>query len=404
MSDSNNAVSIPPAILTASVDARVKWFDAQIVPHATLTDARDRVLDTLRGPKDKNLIFVIGPAGCGKSTLCHIVRAARAAEFKLEAIDPSHILQVLLTAVAPDNTPHRVSNFDFSDFDARFLLALDEPLLNHKIAIEPPPNLVSAPPLLLPGESKASAAVVRRLAERAAQNRAVRDVHIDEAQDIGANTTTGSQLAQMNSIKARATLMRVKLVLYGTYDLIILLDQEPQVDRRSRYVHLRRYEAERSEDLNEFKKIVRSFQAIMPIAPQPDLEGKWEYLYMQSIGCVGILKTLLSGALRSALEERKPTTLTMKHLQRHALTPRQCNNMLLIARAGEDELADFEDSPAAQAQLRKAVGLPDNRQALNEGASETTPPARGARRPGERAPQRDRVGRGARVKEECNVY
>jgi hypothetical protein len=65
----------------------------------------------------------------------------------------------------------------------------------------------------------------------------------------------------------------------------------------------------------------------MPLAEPPDLVTSWEYLYERSVGCVGVLKDWLVRGLATAIRQTAPT-LTLKHLQKHALSVSQCDRLI----------------------------------------------------------------------------
>ena len=99
-----------------------------------------------------------------------------------------------------------------------------------------------------------------------------------------------------------------------------------QLSRRSLDVHFARYRADCKEDLQAFKSVLRFFQTRLPLKEEPDLVSMWEFLYEQSVGCVGILKGLINRGLAVALDEDS-ATLTAKHLERHALSLSRCEQI-----------------------------------------------------------------------------
>lgn len=52
-----------------------------------------------------------------------------------------------------------------------------------------------------------------------------------------------------------------------------------QLARRSVKIHFPRYHLNKQADLEEFKKVLRTFQRHLPLAQEPDLEGRYEYFY-----------------------------------------------------------------------------------------------------------------------------
>src|SRR5260370_39657386 len=93
----------------------------------------------------------------------------------------------------------------------------------------------------------------------------------------------------------------------------------------------------------------------MPFAQPPDLTNSWEYLYERSIGCVGILKDWLARSLATAMR-CSASTLTLKHLEKRALSVSQCDRLIEEAARGESQLHENAD---ALGQLRLRLGLPE---------------------------------------------
>jgi len=119
----------------------------------------------------------------------------------------------------------------------------------------------------------------------------------------------------------------------------------------------------------------------------------WEYCYERSLGCVGILKDWLTRALRDVLEEGA-TTVTIKHLEKRALSVRQCRRMLEEILEGERQLSETQDD---RNQLRAASGLgvesilgsPISCFSQEEQEAAAKPPRP---KPGNRKPKRDKIG------------
>ncbi len=81
---------------------------------------------------------------------------------------------------------------------------------------------------------------------------------------------------------------------------------------------------------------------------------RWEYCYVRSVGCVGILKDWLTRALASALIDHVKT-LTLKMLQAHAPLFSQCEKMAVEAVEGEQMLKLQDQS---ETHVLKVLGFP----------------------------------------------
>lgn len=160
------------------------------------------------------------------------------------------------------------------------------------------------------------------------------------------------------------------------------------MSRRSIYIHFPRYDAAKASDRRTFTRILQTFGEQMPLPEPPDLVPSREYLYERSIGCVGILKDWLVRGLATAIRQTAPT-LTIKHLEKHALSVSQCDRLIEEAARGESQ---FREDADALERLRLRLGFPARTHSTEIPAEATNDRRRP--RPGQRYPKRDAVGAG----------
>jgi hypothetical protein len=225
--------------------------------------------------------------------------------------------------------------------------------------------------------------------EQALRYRRPRAVLIDEAQHLFALASGRSLEDQLNVLKSLANRCNTVHVLCGTYELLRIRNLSGQLSRRSIDIHFPRYDVAKATDRQTFAKILQTFGEQMPLLEPPDLVRHWEYLYERSIGCVGILKDWLVKGLSLAIRQSTPT-LTLEHLQKHALSVAQCDRLIEEAARGESQ---FREDADALGRLRLRLGFPEPaRSTETPAAAEADRPRQ--QRPGERYPKRDPVGRG----------
>jgi hypothetical protein len=219
---------------------------------------------------------------------------------------------------------------------------------------------------------------------------------IDEAQQLAMVSGSRKFQHQMDYLKRLADATRVPPVLVGNYGLCLLRNQSAQLGRRTTEVHFRRYDATRADDVGDFQDIVLSFQQHLPLAEPPDLTSHWDYLYLRSVGCIGLLKKWLLDALERAIEANAPT-ITRADLERTAPPLGTSKKVLEEALDGEAilaELAPEADPRPGEAELRALLRLPapldPTPQPRQQSPKLRSPTSR--RRPGERRPVRDAVG------------
>jgi hypothetical protein len=362
-------------------ESRLDHFRAYTVAHPQLVKAKDALMNAIRGAEPNSLIFVFGPTGVGKTTLRLKVEQLITAELLNELQeDRMRIPVASVEAVAPES-----GSFNWRDHYKRLLHQLDEPLIDYKVNRRPEVGCAQTNAKFMP-PSRAVGSDYRYAVEQAIRYRRPAAVMIDEAQHLGKICSGRRLLDHLDVIKSIANQTNTVHVLFGTYDLLALRNLNGQLSRRSIDVHLARYHAELPEDRQIFINIVQTFEKELPFTDASDLVGNWEFLYERSLGCIGILKQWLVRATAAALHKgsRKLTTYS---LESQALCMAQCEQLYTEIADGELKLEERGD---AAARFRGRLGL-----SAHEPVKATSSPAPRFhfRRPGQRTPVRDPVGR-----------
>lgn len=380
----------PRDLLEQSVATRLAYFEGYTVAHPKLKEANDALIRAIKEPAGASLIFVYGPSGVGKTTLRLRVeqKLIQEALATLET-DRGRIPVVGIEAVPPESR-----SFNWKDYYTRALVALEEPLIDHKIDYGVRGIMRNSEgQLSIKGQIVAPA--LRRALEQALRHRRPSIFFIDEAQHL-AKIASGNKLQdQLDCLKSLANMTGILHGLLGTYELLTFRNLSAQLSRRSVDIHFQRYRGNCPEDVRAFKSVIFTFQSHMPLEEPPDLVRHWEYCYERTLGCVGILKNWLTRALRDALDEQAPT-LTVEHLQRRAWSVAQCQKMFQEIKEGEKLLAETD---ADRVQLRAALGLevelnaPEFFQSAisNQTQEPIAKPSRKGR-VGKRKPKRDKIG------------
>jgi len=387
-----SAPSYPSTLLNRSPQERVAYFASYTVSHALIQAALTAVLRVITQPIDTwtPVILVIGPAGVGKTTLVRAVERELTRRLHDElARDPGRLSFVSVASEVPES-----GSFNWKDFCLAGLEAMDEPLIGRKVYLAPP---AATPDVSFVSTARTPSNILRRALVAALVHRAPAAFLIDEAQQLAMVSGSRKFQHQMDYLKRLADATRVPPVLVGNYGLCLLRNQSAQLGRRTTDVHFRRYDATRADDAGDFQDIVLSFQQHLPLAEPPDLIRHWDYLYLRSVGCIGLLKKWLVDALERAIEASAPT-LTRADLERTAPPLSASKKVLEEALDGEAilaELAPEADPKPGEAELRALLRLPPPRDPTSESrqqSSEPQGPLSRPRRPGERQPVRDRVG------------
>jgi hypothetical protein len=338
-------LKFPIDLLSTSKDERVRWFkEVVFIKHKKIVDALEDLRIAISEPPEGAIINLFGPAGTGKTTVLRkaeqaIIRAA------LPTLDPGCIPFLLLEAPGPDR-----GTFDWTDYYTRGLKAMNEVLIKHKIRIDEDTNKVKRISL-----SAKDGRELRRLYEDTLDHRGVKYVGIDEAHNLATIAKGRRLFDQTECIKSLGSFGKALHILAGSYRLLDLRSLSGQVSRRSVSIHLSNYEADDVKDIKEFKKVIYTFQCRMPYPDPPDLMRYWEYLYLYSCGCVGILKDWLTKAYRLSLD--KPGgALKLQHLEKTALSKKDLDRLSLEIWEGKNRLA-AEEEPKTLENVKARLGM-----------------------------------------------
>lgn len=388
----------PPNLLKRPTGERLEYFRALRVGHPLLLRAYEETRCAIRDSNAGSIIFLQGPAGVGKTTLLERLETyLKEITIREMERERERIPVVRFRLATPTS-----GNFDWKDYFKRLLIALEEPLVDHKIDMDrwsvPSNNAVGIDRsnMHLISSDRPGTRPMRFASEQTLKHRRPLAVLLDEAQHFGVMSSGRRLLDQLNIIKSLADESQVTHVLCGTYELIPFRNLNGQLSRRSIDIHFRRYHIDDETRRQEYINVLYTFQQHLPVLKPPDLVSRWDYFYERSLGCVGVLKDWLTRSLGFALDSNS-STLSLNCIEQGALPVSKCAAILREAITDEKELMEGEEE---QRQLRRNLGLSiDDLCAVHENVfteklnqPSTIQPARRKRRVGARNPVRDKIG------------
>jgi hypothetical protein len=383
------------APLSMSPDARAKFseFEAYKAGHRVMGVKADEVMRLLDGAIEPLLIFVFGPTGVGKSTLVIDLQRRLIDKYRpeLEA-NPGRFAHVTVEIPAPDGP----TAFSWRGYYADILVGLEDPLVNKKIDY-PMGGIRRGDDGKVIMNTGTTTAALSRAMVQALTLRNPGAVILDEAEHLLAGGGGNKFLDRLKVLRSIVNRTKVPHILVGTYELLDFMEFNTTLRRRSKKVHMPRYDAESKDDQKAFNLVVQKFQDKLPCSA--DLLSHSDYLFEGSIGCVGLLKVWLSGALSTVLRENR-SEMTLHDLESNAMPPSDLCLMLDAAVKGEEQLGN--DAEALQ-RLRDALRpIQAKKEAdAKRAAAEATKKAANEEKkaagvlilkPGERAPTRDPIG------------
>ena len=379
-----NEREFPAYLLDQSISDRVNYFENYKFYHPKLKEVFKSVMNSIDKPGGASIIMIIGPTGVGKTTL-RLEIEKKLIEIALPELieDRGKIPVIGVEAVAPES-----GNFNWKDYYTRALIALEEPLIQHKISFDyniPEIRRNSQGNILI--KQSVAANKLRQALENALTHRRPDIFFIDEAHHLS-KMSSGKKLEdQMDCIKSIANMTGVLHGLFGTYQMNVMHDLNSELSRRTVNIHFPRYKLDNPKDFKAFLRALFTFQKHLPLNVEPDLVKRWDYLYERSLGCVGILKDWLTRGLGYALEQ-KDNTMTEKHLRKQAMSVAQCERILEQILEGEKYFAETQEKIS---KLRKSLGI--NPKLIEETSKNLSKPKKkSSRRVGKRKPKRDSIG------------
>lgn len=376
---------VPKEVLESNLATRLEYFETNPVFHHNCDQVLQKLLLAIQFAGDDSLIYLIAPAGTGKTT---ISRAARAALLETFGHELKHDLNRVLfgyTTLKNSTIP-----LTWPEVLRTVLYSYDEPLIDRKIAVQ--------------GFSSAATQKNKRVSsDRFLQAVLSYQIHrqllvnfLDNANFLNKIATSRPEW-QLDPLIGLCE--KVPWVLLGTTALILLRNLSLQLGHRSKDIFFHPYRLTDPTDQSHFVGALKGFEENLPVKEPPDLVSNAAYLMEGSVGSIGLLAEWFRDAMIYAASKESPT-IALEHLQQTARSPG-------VLKEAAKEIAEFEgrlldiDKTEKEDQFAALYAVEEKWRAKERGkkSTESTPncatqPAkkRGNSQPGKRKPGRDLIG------------
>ena len=275
-------------------ESSLTTFNDLLVPHPRMEEVLKTLAHFTAEDTASNIVLLTGPTGAGKSaTVEKCVSSHIKSRWDQITADPGIIPAFAMPAPAVGQKA-----FSWRLFYRTGMSELCEPLIDKKRQNARPNG---APLRLSKPSMRTTLSDLHISFGNALIERETRFFVIDEAAHMLSRVTKGDNMDALKSLSDRSN---TTIVLAGSYDLLDVLDLNSQLARRCSVVHFSRYRQDNQDDVRVFRKVVRSLLRQMALEPTPQLTDKQIKTLMESsVGCVGILKTILRHTYARCLRE-----------------------------------------------------------------------------------------------------
>ncbi len=367
---------LPEGYLEWSVVGRLEYFKQRFVAHPKIVEAKKSLMRMVDSSGPTSIVMVVGPTGAGKTTLRKDMCKSILEKWCQQSHDNKSHIPVAGIALSLSDP----SKFNWrNDYSFPALIALYEPLIEHKVSFETQKSVDPATGNMVFRRAKTQWDYHKSL-ETALLQRQPIAFWVDDAQLLTKVTVNQRFKDQIDAIKGYSEVMErngisrhITHVLFGTYDMLPLVGGSPELARRTRIIHLGRYRSEIVKDKKDFISTLRWVEDRLPVQKKAELEKHTKYFFEQSLGCIGILKDRLTMALENALNDGSDTLLP-KHWEEGEMTQWELDSIETMIRDDEARFDDKKENPSHPAKPEKRTNSRRNN------------------KPGQRNPKRDRVG------------
>jgi hypothetical protein len=307
------------------VEKQLEFYNTR-VKHPAMQRLLDDLMPLLMPHSESNIIVVTGATGAGKSTLTRVLLKSLFQDFsQLMQDDPTVVPLISVEAYANGDTNH-----GFKGLFKSMLEQLAEPGQGQKA-----PAVMVDGKLSVQPSSRTTIDGLRRVVEGSLRTRRTRVGVIDEAAHL---LRFAKKTVAMDTLKSLSNTTGTKWVLVGSFDLFDLIADGGQVARRTNILNLERYRLDAAGDRKTFEDVVAKLQAKWPSAEVPNFVAISDALLEASLGCIGLLKSLMLDA--SAMQLRNKGVWNPEFLKKAAKSNKLRDVIRREIEVGEEKVRD----------------------------------------------------------------
>jgi hypothetical protein len=306
------------------------YFKSVRVAHLRHREILGKIIDLSHQDSGTDVVLLVGPTGVGKSTLIHDLKKTIIRN-SIDALiaDPGYTPIVVI--VSPSSGENK---FSWRMFFRTIGQGMDEPLMDSKHRIE----MVGDRSIVRFVTSESTVAGMKMAIENVFRGRRTGILVVDESTKM-LRVVSGKTLGiHIDAIQSLCDIPELTLVLAGAYDLLEIPTLSGQIARRSRTIHYSRYQLDGGKDEAEFNSVLDGFMNRWILNHRFDVEKWRESLYVASIGCCGILKTILNNAFKLASTKSKWDD---NFIKTSVFTKGAYESILSETLYGEERIIDF---------------------------------------------------------------
>lgn len=365
------------------MNSTIDYFKNYLSEHKIINLVKKQLLHFIQLISPGGFLILHGPTGVGKSTLLKTLTKEIVKIFDIHYHFDAGSIPVLYVSAQADD----LTKFSWKGFYKLALIELNEPLISKKRSFKSDSNdTINGYRDDEPGHE------YKLRLKNAIKYRKTVVLVIDEAISILLSTKPEKYKLQLKIITGLSEFLNVRIILSSTYAIMDFLDMSTELTRRCRFLDFPRYKWE--SEVKGFVEVLNSFQTKMPIPCETELFKHTEFFYVGSAGCVGLLKDWLNAALLLAFTNNQKI-VTLKNFQDSRMN---LDDLKKIMREINDGEAQIASNNTTEYELKCLMGITKSKTKnsntnKNASGNKVKVPVKSKKRPGERAPHRDHVGK-----------